>query len=110
MDVLTTSLVAAAPQLGVGGILLTLLVYVLRNWSTDRNDYRVGLAAAQERYTAELHRINTAHDAEMAELRKDIQSLRERVDYLNHVLDQERTARRAAEDEAAKARRAGGAR
>lgn len=109
MEAVTSSLVAAAPQLGVGGILLSLLVYVLRNWSTDRTDYRQGLADAQARYAAELHRINTSHDAEMAELRKDIAELRVRVDSLNDMLDQERGLRRAAEDKAAEAqRRAGG--
>lgn len=109
MEAVTNSLVAAAPQLGVGGILLSLLVYVLRNWSTDRTDYRQGLVDAQARYATELSRINAAHDAEIAKLRKDVAELRTRVDYLNEVLDVERGLRRAAEDKAAEAqRRAGG--
>lgn len=101
MDALSTALVTAAPQLGIGGILLGLLVYVLRNASSDRGDYRKALDDTAARHATELVRINTAHDAELAEMRADIAELRLRVDQLNTVLDHERELRRQAEDKAA---------
>ena len=105
MNDVTSSLIAAAPQLGVAGVLLSLLVYVLRNWSTDRTDYRQGLVDAQNRHAAELKRINESHDKEISELREGIAELRTRVDALNTALDAERAARRVAEDKAAEAAR-----
>jgi hypothetical protein len=43
VDALSSALVAAAPQLGIGGILLALLVYVLRHAQGDCGDYRAAL-------------------------------------------------------------------
>lgn len=68
------------------------------------------LVIADRRNTAELKRVNDAHDEEMAELKADLAELRSKVDYLEERLDEERELRRAAEDRAAAAeRRAGGA-
>lgn len=109
MDALSSAMVAAAPQLGIGGILFALLVYVLRNAATDRGDYRTALTAAQQRHDTELSRIKAAYADELAALRADLAELRKRVDELNAALDAERTARHRAEDKAAEAlRRAGG--
>jgi Skp family chaperone for outer membrane proteins len=108
VDGLSAALVAAAPQLGIGGILLALLVYVLRNASTDRGDYRAALADAQQRFAAELARINTDHDDEVAALRADVNDLRRRVDVLTAALDTERRRRWEAEDTAAALRRIDG--
>lgn len=108
MDALSTALVTAAPQLGIGGVLLALLVYVLRNASTDRGDYRSALADAARRHAEELTRIGQFHDAELAEMRADLTELRARVDQLNAVVDRERELRRQAEDKAAEALRQSG--
>jgi t-SNARE complex subunit (syntaxin) len=109
VDAVPTALVAAAPQLGLGGVLLSLLVYVMRTAAADRGEYRTALAEAQQRYATEIARVNTAHDAELAELRADILELRARVDELTAALDAERRRRWEAEDKAAEAlRRAGG--
>lgn len=110
MDPLTSGLISAAPQFGVGGLLLGLVVYLLRNASSERSDYRAGMAAARESHAAELDRVRRVHDAERSELHENIRNLRARVTELNSLLDSERSARHAAEDRAAEAlRRAGGA-
>jgi Skp family chaperone for outer membrane proteins len=98
VDAVLTSLIGAAPQLGVGGILLTLLTLLMRRESQDRTDHRTQVAEQATRYAAELKRINEAHDAELAELRVEIKGLREKLDELNEKLDDERARRRAAED------------
>lgn len=105
MDGVVSSVLANAGSLGVGGVLLSLLVYVMRNATSDRGDYRVALKDAEERHAAEIARINRAHDEEIAELRRDLADLRKQVDDLNAALDLEREQRRKAEDLAAEARR-----
>lgn len=87
MDAVLTTLIGAAPQLGVAGVLLTLLALLMRRESQDRADYRT-----------ELTRINGSHDEELSELRAEIKGLREQLDELNQKLDEERARRRAAED------------
>ncbi|MFI6308501.1 hypothetical protein ACIBCH_41965 [Amycolatopsis thailandensis] len=67
------------------------------------------LVIADRRNTAELTRVNTAHDQEIAELKAALAELRSKVDKLEKKVDEERGLRRAAEDRAAAAeRRAGG--
>jgi septal ring factor EnvC (AmiA/AmiB activator) len=99
VDAVITSLIGAAP-LGVGGILLVLFGLLLRREAQDRSDYRTQIAELAKRHAAELARITTAHDAELAELREEIKGLRQQVDDLNQKLDAERDRRRAAEDSA----------
>jgi Skp family chaperone for outer membrane proteins len=98
VDAVLTTLIGAAPQLGVGGILLTLLALLMRRESQDRADYRTQIAELATRHADELRRINEAHDVELHELRGEIKGLREKLDELNTKLDDERARRRAAED------------
>ena len=98
MDAVLTSLIQAAPQLGVGGVLLTLLALLMRRESQDRADYRTQIAELATRHAAELARINTSHDEELVELRKEIAGLRQQLDEMNTKLDDERKRRREAED------------
>lgn len=98
-------LATVAPQAGIGGVLLALLFYVMRHASSDRTDYRQALADAETRHAAELDRINTAHDAELTELRERLDAQERRTDELTQKLDEERRARWHAEDAAAQARR-----
>lgn len=98
MDAVLTTLIGAAPQLGVGGILLTLLALLMRRESQDRADYRAQIAELTKRHADELARINGDHDSELTELRKEIQGLRTQLDEVNRKLDDERERRRAAED------------
>jgi hypothetical protein len=98
VDAVITTLIGAAPQLGVGGILLTLLALLMRRESQDRADHRTEVAALAARHADDLKRIHESHAAELADLRADIKALREKRDTLNQRLDDERTRRRAAED------------
>jgi Skp family chaperone for outer membrane proteins len=98
VDAVITTLIGAAPQLGVAGVLLTLLALLMRRESQDRADYRTQVAELATRHAAELARINGDHDTELAELRKEIQGLRTQLDDMNRKLDEERAKRRAAED------------
>jgi hypothetical protein len=98
VDAVLTTLIGAAPQLGVGGVLLALLGLVIRWGSQERADNRTGVAELATRHAAELARVNSDHDTELAELRKEIAGLRGQLDEVNHKLDAERDRRRAAED------------
>ncbi len=98
MDAVLTTLIGAAPQLGVAGVLLALLALVLRRESQDRTDYRAQLADTVARHATELTRINTSHDEELAELRKEIAGLRAQLTEVNAKFDAERDRRRLAED------------
>lgn len=100
MDDVLPTLIDAAPQLGVAGILLALLGLVIRWGAQERADNRAEVAELAERHATELTRINAAHDEELAELRREIAGLRAQLDELNTKLDQERERRRAAEDSA----------
>lgn len=94
MDAVLTAVTQTAPQLGISGVLITVIVLLVRRE-----------ASAEGRHAAELTRINTAHDAELDELRAEIRELRKYVDDLNAALDLEREQRRRAEDAAADAAR-----
>lgn len=98
MDVLVTALIGAAPQLGVAGVLLVLLGMVIRREGQDRSDHRATITELVTRHAAELARINSAHDAELAELRTEIAGLRVQLSEVNRKLDAERDRRRALED------------
>lgn len=108
MDAAFTAALQVAPQLGGAGLLFALLVWFMRNASTDRIDYRAALDAAEARHAAELKRISDAHDSELRELRDDVAYLRKQIDELNRALDAEREDRRKAEDKAAAAQRKAG--
>lgn len=98
MDAVLSTLIGSAPQLGGAGVLIWLLVLLIRRETQDRIDYRRGLADAAARHATELARINTDHDSELSELRKEIAGLRKQLDEVNRKLDAERERRRAAED------------
>lgn len=74
MDAVLTALGQKIPELGVTGVLVFLLVLLIRRESST-----------EDRHAAELRRINSDHDAELDELRLDV--------------ERERIARRSAEDE-----------
>lgn len=99
MDAVLTSLTTAAP-IGVAGVVLFILGLLVRSQTQDRSDYRTQLTEQATRNAAELTRVNAAHDAELAELRSEIQDQRKQIDDLNTRLDAERNLRRAAEDSA----------
>lgn len=96
MDAVLTAITQSLPQLGIGGALLFVLVLLVRRE-----------ASTEERHTAQLARINAAHDAELAEMRAEMTRLRADVDRLHREWDSERARRREIEDELAAARRGG---
>lgn len=98
MDAVLTSLIGAAPQLGVAGVLLALLGLVIRREGQDRTDNRATIAALVARHDGELTRITASHDAELAELRTEIAGLRRQLAEVNAKLDEERDRRRLVED------------
>lgn len=98
MDAVVTTLIGAAPQLGVAGILLALLGLVIRWGSQDRSDNRAQMGELTARHAVELARINADHDAELGELRTEIRGLRVQLEEVNRKLDEERDRRRKAED------------
>jgi len=98
VDAVITTLIGAAPQLGGAGILIVIIGLLLRRETQDRADYRTSLTELSTRHAAELARINEAHDAELAELRRELAGLRGQVTELHDLLDAERSRRRAAED------------
>lgn len=94
MDAFLGSILSSIPQLGVGGGLAVVVVLLLRRE-----------AQANARHAAELHRITTSHDEELAELKTEIAGLRTQLEEVNRKLDEERDKRRAAEDAAPPRRR-----
>lgn len=88
---------AALPTAGGAGILLVIIGVLGRLW-----------LGSESRHTRELGRIHGAHDAELDELRRDVDQWRKYSDELQRRLDEQRELRRHAEDEAATLRRRSG--
>ncbi len=89
MDAVLTAIVQRLPELSVGSVGMVLLVLLIRRESSTEG-----------RHTAELDRVNAAHDAELVEKNAEIRELRARVSQLDAQLDEERKRRRKAEDAA----------
>lgn len=100
MDAIITTLIGVAPQLGVAGVLLTLIGLLMRRETQLHSEYRVRFTELTKNYADELTRISASHDEELTELRSDIAGLRAQLDDLHVKLDAERDRRRAAEDSA----------
>ncbi len=107
MRLILQALATKLPELGATGVLVFL---VLRLWDAargDRSDYRTALDAAETRHATELERVRTVHQQEIDALRASVGELTRRVEQLNVALDEERSARRRAEDKADAGRRGG---
>lgn len=105
MDAVLQALITAAPQLGVAGVLLTILGLLLRQAGQDRSDYRTSLAEAAKRHSSELSDREKRYNEDISDLQREVDKLRARIDQLETELDLEREARRKAEDMAAQALR-----
>lgn len=88
-----TDILGAIPTVGPYGILLLIIIYLMKL-----------LLGSDSRHSAELERVNKAHDDELGELRADLKELRERVDQLTKIIEDERKLRYLAEEEAHKLR------
>lgn len=92
MDAILTAVLGATPQLGGASVLVVVLVILVRRETQTT-----------ERHSAELNRVNLAHDAELAEIRAEVLRLRTSRDSAEQELDRERALRRHAENAAAHA-------
>lgn len=97
MDAVLTAVLQSTPQLGIGGVLVVVIVLLLRRE-----------VSTEDRHASELRRVNEAHDAELRELRDDIQALRKQIGELQAAIDREREERRRAEDQVAELSRGRG--
>lgn len=86
-----SDILGALPTVGPYGILIVIIVYLMKL-----------LLGSDSRHSAELERVNKAHDEELNELRADIKELREQVDILLKAAEEERKRRYDAEEEAHK--------
>jgi hypothetical protein len=101
------------PDLGVVGALVIVIGYLLtahfRLLSANRADraaYLEVLATREASHASDLAALRDAYRAELVSLRRRVTTLENRIDDLSAELDRECARRRAAEDDAAAARRA----
>lgn len=90
-------LLSLIPAGSVGGTLVIVIVYLLRQNAVDRKAYRDELAATNARHTTALVEMETRHTAA-------IQALETKVDEALEELEEERRKRWKAEDIAARYR------
>jgi outer membrane murein-binding lipoprotein Lpp len=104
------------PGAGFFGLLVFLVVHLMRQASGDRSDYQQVLRGLREQHAdemreerlghaAEIRELTARHDAQIQDLRSQIGVLRAEVIDLREDVEQERQARWAAEDAAARYRR-----
>lgn len=82
MDALVTAVLQATPSLGVGGLLITYIVILIRREARVDESHGVALTRQQDRHVTELERLNRDHDAELFEHRETIRDLRREVNEL----------------------------
>jgi outer membrane murein-binding lipoprotein Lpp len=98
------------------GLLVFLVLHLLRQGSGDRSDYQRVLREQRQQHADEMkeerdqhaddvREITARHDAQIQDLRSQIGVLRAEVIDLREDVEQERQARWAAEDAAARYRR-----
>jgi TolA-binding protein len=95
-----TAILGALPTLGPIGLVLVILGYVGKQWISSDKRYQTELDRLNKAHEAELTRVNKAHDDEIKELRADISDLRREISELRTMLNDERMARMAAQEEA----------
>jgi hypothetical protein len=88
------------------GYLLSANFRLLSANRADRAAYLEALATREASHATDLAAIRDAYRAELVSLRRRVATLENRIGELGIELDHERARRRAAEDDAAAARRA----
>jgi TolA-binding protein len=86
-------------DLGPIGIALIVLLIMSALMGRERKASQAQMTVMTTRHDAELKRINDAHDEELGELKTDIIALRNDIRELRAEMEQERAARRTAEEE-----------
>lgn len=90
MDALLAAVLQSAPSWGVGGLLVTYVVILIRREARVDERHAAALDQLDRLHAASLERIQRDHDAEVAELQTKVRGLRQEVDDLDRAL---RTAR-----------------
>jgi septal ring factor EnvC (AmiA/AmiB activator) len=93
VDALLSAVVQAAPSWGVGGLLLTYVLVLLRREARVDASHADALERQDRRHTAALERLQRDHDDEVAQLDAKIRELRRQVNALDEALTQARVAR-----------------
>lgn len=104
MDALVTAVLQSAPSWGVGGLLITFIVVLIRREARVDESHAQAINAQAQRHAAEmltlnqrhaveLERVNRDHDAEVIEYRDKIRALRQDIDDLDQRLSHERADR-----------------
>lgn len=93
MDALLTAVMQSAPSWGVGGLLITYIVILIRREARVDENHIAALNQQAQLHAAELERINRSHDEEITELNQKIKALRNDLNDLDHQLSVERANR-----------------
>jgi hypothetical protein len=93
VDALVTAVLQSAPSWGVGGLLITFIVVLMRREGSVAERHAAELDQRDKLHAAELERINADHDQELEELREKIRHLRADVNALDEALSAQREAR-----------------
>lgn len=104
MDAVLTAVLQSAPSWGVGGLLITFIVVLIRREArvdeshaqaidAQAQRHAAELDALQQRHVAELERVNRDHDSELAELKVTIRDLRHDLNELDQAISSERASR-----------------
>ena len=93
MDALITAVLQSAPSWGVGGLLITFIVVLMRRESNVAERHAAELNQRDKLHGTELERLNAIHDQELAEFRDKISSLRADVNSLDEALSTQRETR-----------------
>lgn len=93
MDAVLTAVLQSAPSWGVGGLLITFIVILIRREGSVAERHAAELDQRDKLHAAELDRVNTDHDEELEELREKIRHLRADVNALDDALSAQRETR-----------------
>lgn len=104
MDAVLTAVLQSAPSWGVGGLLISYIVILIRREARVDASHAEALRAQADRHAAEidalsvrhaaeLERVNRDHDVEVAELNGKIRELRDDNNALDAQLSRDRAHR-----------------
>jgi hypothetical protein len=93
VDTVLPAVLQYAPSWGVGGLLISIIVIMIRRESRVEVAHAAALDRQDRLHAATIERLNRDHDAELAELNVKIRDLRRDIDALDRQLSLERTTR-----------------
>jgi signal transduction histidine kinase len=93
VDAFLTAVLQSAPSWGVGGLLITYIVILIRREARVDESHLSALNHQAQLHATELERVNKAHDDEITELTEKIRQLRSDLNDLDEHLSTERANR-----------------